>query len=130
MKTKVIVGLLLSMSLVACSDKPVPAVQTPTAAPVAAAGQPIIINQAPAASNNDGMLTGAVMGAAAGYMVGNSGNRNSGYDNRNYPQNKTTVINKTVVVKQYAQPKPVSTPPKKVSLTKSSSFGSFKSRRK
>lgn len=133
MKTKAIVGLLLSMSLIACSDKPVPAAQIPSA-PVATTAQPIIINQAPAAASHDGpgLLTGAAVGAVAGYMVGSSGNnRNSGYDNRNVPQNNTTIINKTVVVKQYVKPKPVeATPPKKVSLTKTSSFGSFKSRRK
>lgn len=131
MKNKIIVMCAVVAVLSACGPTPQPVQQAPVAqvmqpmaAPVAAAGQPIIINQpAPAAhSGSDGMLTGALVGGAVGYMAGSAGNRsNNSYDRGYRAPNRTTVINKTVVVNKYVQPKKASKP---------SSFGSFKSRRK
>lgn len=109
------------------------AASAPVAAPVAAApAAPVIINQAPAHDNG---LSNALAGAALGYAIGSAGNNNRGYEpsyndrrydygrDRNY-YSRPTVVNKTVIVKQYVKeapkaapvepPKSVAVPPSKV----------------
>lgn len=103
------------------------AASAPVAAPVAPtapAAAPVIINQAPAAHSDNG-LSNALAGAALGYALGSAGNNSRGYEprynDRSYDYgrdryySRPTVVNKTVIVKQYVKevPKaaPVVTPP-------------------
>lgn len=112
LKKHLLVVTLLAAALAGCSDNryPQPVYQQPVAAapvvyqqPVAPA--PVIIQQA-APAHSDGLLTGALVGGAVGYMAGRSNTPSA-------PSANTTTINKTVIVKQYAAPvaAPVAVPP-------------------
>ena len=125
-----LLAIAMLTSLAACSRQPEvpPHAVAPAAQPIQvvaqpAAAAPVIINQAPAAAPSSG-VGDMLMGGAVGYMLGSAGNRNSNNHAAPAPAtrviNRTTVVNKTVVVKQ--QPK--------VNLSKSSSYrSSFSSSR-
>ena len=90
------------------------------ATPVAA---PMVVEQ----PSNNGTVTGALLGGVAGYMLGkNSAKQNAvpSYSTQQPVIHNTTVINKTVVVKNYAKPitPSVNAAPSRLSLAKSSSF--------
>lgn len=86
---KVIIASVMALALVGCNEfSPVPT--NLTQAPVQ---QPQVVHQAPVPQAQEGFdtgdaLVGAAVGAAAGYMLGNSGSNrttiidNRGYDNR------------------------------------------------
>lgn len=101
LKKHLLIVSLLAAALAGCSDTRQPVYQQPAAAPVVyqqpVSPAPVIIQQAaPAHSSGDGMMTGALVGGALGYMAGRSNTPSA-------PSSNTT-INKTVIVKQYATP--------------------------
>lgn len=111
------IALLGALLLCACEDHTPVVVQQPTVAavqsPAAVQAAPVIVQQ----PSNDGFFTGMLMGHL---MSGGGGGYNS---NR-------TVVNKTVINKTYVTPRPAYSAPRSYSsYSRSSSFGSFRSRR-
>lgn len=103
---KTLIVLAVALALSACGRKSSDVApqqtytQAPAGQPVAAAGQPAIVNQAPAAqSDTGGMFSSALMGGLAGYMLGRS----------NTPAaapSAPVVERRTVVNKYYNSPAP------------------------
>lgn len=137
---KTLLVLSMIVALAGCERHQTYVDQTPVAAGIAQPAYqqpaaPVIVNQQP---SNDGTMTGALLGGVAGYMLGkHNSNSAPSYQPRPVVRN-TTVINKTVVVKNYSKPSysysaPAPTPAPRLSLSKSTSssgsFGGF-SRRK
>ncbi len=100
------------------------------AQPQVIAPAPVVVQQ----SSDNGVLTGALIGGAVGYMAGKVANTQSSYHVPQVVNHNTTIIQKNVVVNK---PRPTYTsipvPVQRLSLSKttttSSSFGGF-SRRK
>ncbi|WP_320535300.1 hypothetical protein [Robbsia andropogonis] len=111
-------ALLGALLLCACEQRTPAVFQQPAVATVqpsaSVAGAPVIVQQ----PSNDGFFTGMLMGHL---MSGGGGN---GYNSNR------TVVNKTVVNKTYVAPRQLYSAPRSYSsYSRSSSFGSFRSRR-
>lgn len=138
---KSLLMIAVVLALAACSERaPAPApVVTPVAAAASGAPQVIVIQQ-PAAQQSNGVGT-ALAAGAIGFMAGNALS-NSSRAVAPAPV-APTIVNRTVIVKQYAAPAPVvapkpaltsvAAPAPKLSLSKTftpskSSFGGFRRR--
>lgn len=128
---KIFLAALMAVSLAACHDNNYPQYQTQN--PNVGVQQPVYV-AAPAQSNNGGVLTGALLGGAAGFMAGKLSNRSAAAAPA--PVNHTTIIQqkvvKNIVVNQAPKVAPVSTPAPRLSLAKpvkSVSFGGFNKRK-
>jgi hypothetical protein len=129
---KIFLAALMAVSMAACHDNNYPQYQTQN--PNAGVQQPVYVS-APAQSNNGGVLTGALLGGAAGFMAGKLSTRNAAASPA--PVNHTTIIQqkvvKNVTVNHAPVVAPVAAPAPKLSLSKpvktSSNFGGFNKRR-
>ncbi|MBF6987235.1 hypothetical protein [Cupriavidus sp. IK-TO18] len=97
--------MLFASVAVACSDQsaPPPPPQTAQTAPAVAAapGQPVIVNNQPAA---DSGMKDMLLGGALGYMLGSSGNRNAAPGPAAAPS--TYIIERRYYVRERAAPTP------------------------
>jgi hypothetical protein len=128
---KIFLAALVALSLAACHDNNYPQYQTQ--APAVVAPPAVVVAQQP--SGNGGVLTGALLGGAAGFMAGKLSNRGAAaapapvYHVTNVTQNVT----KKVYVNKPAAAPVVAAPAPKLSLSKpvktSSSFGGFNKRK-
>lgn len=124
---KIFLAALMAMSLAACHDNNYPQYQTTN--PNVGVAQPVYV--APQSSGTGSVLTGAVLGGAAGYMAGKLSNRSAAAAPA--PVNHTTIIQQKVVKNIVVAPKVATpAPAPRLSLAKpvkSASFGGFNKRK-
>ncbi|UUZ75429.1 hypothetical protein LP414_27320 [Polaromonas sp. P1(28)-13] len=106
-KTLIVLAVALALSACGRSNDIAPQPVAQQYSQQGAAPAPVIVNQAPAAPQNDGMFSGALMGGLAGYMLGRNTGGSGGVQQSAAPA--PTVVHKTV---NNYHPAPVAVPAK------------------